>query len=97
MQTQNYYVYILSNKYNAVFYVGVTNDLVRRITEHKEKINSGFTSKYNCTKLIWYEVHTDINYAIKKEKQLKRWKRSYKFSLITKMNPNWVDLYESIL
>ena len=91
------YVYIISNKYNTTLYVGVTNDLRRRIHEHKENIIKGFSSRYNCNKLVWYEELENIKSVIEKEKQMKKWKREYKENLINNMNPEWIDLYESIL
>ena len=87
----------MTNKTNRVLYIGVTNNLIRRVYEHKEGIIKGFTEKYNCNKLVWYESTTDINSAIKKEKQMKKWKREYKENLINKMNPEWKDLYDEIL
>ena len=70
-----YFVYIVTNKYNTVVYIGITNDLERRLYEHKQKLNKGFTSKYNCNKLVWFEEFGDINEAISREKQLKNWQR----------------------
>jgi putative endonuclease len=75
---KKYYVYIMSNKYNTVLYTGVTNNLKRRVYEHREKLIEGFSSKYNCNKLVWYEETGDIESAILKEKQIKKWKREYK-------------------
>jgi len=87
-----YFVYILSNASNTVVYIGVTNNLSRRIKEHKEKLNKGFTSKFNCNKLVWFEVFRDIQIAIRREKQLKNWQRSWKNDLIEKDNPEWKEL-----
>lgn len=92
-----YYVYIMANKYNTTLYTGVTNNLKRRVYEHKEKIFEGFTSKYNCNKLVWYEETGSIKSAIRKEKQMKKWKREFKENLINELNPGWVDLFESIV
>ena len=92
----NAYIYFLTNHYNNVLYVGVTNDLMRRIAEHKAKINKGFTYKYNCDKLVYYEVYTLIVDAIAREKQLKNWKREWKNKLIKDFNPEWRDLSEEI-
>ncbi|MEJ7692833.1 GIY-YIG nuclease family protein [Daejeonella sp.] len=89
---KEYYVYMLTNKYNNVLYIGVTNNIRRRVFEHKQKLVYGFTSKYNCNKLVWYETFTDINQAIKKETQIKTWQRSWKNNLINKTNPQWLDL-----
>ena len=88
---RTYYVYILANR-SRTLYVGMTNDLDRRLREHKRKLNPGFTSKYNCSKLVWYEKFTDVNLAIAREKQLKTWQRSWKNNLIEKLNPDWNDL-----
>ena len=90
------YIYFLTNHHNNVLYVGVTNDLVRRIAEHKAKINKGFTYKYNCDKLVYYEVYTLMIDAIAREKQLKNWKREWKNKLINDINPEWRDLSEEI-
>ncbi len=89
---KEYYVYIMSGNNNNTIYIGVTNDIERRVYEHKEKINKGFTEKYNCTKLVYYEVHNQIIEAIYREKQLKKWNRAWKNELIKTENPNWVDL-----
>ncbi len=88
----NYYVYILTNWNNHVMYVGVTNNLQRRIYEHKEKLIDGFTSKYNVNKLVYYEETADIKSAISREKELKGWRRSKKDALVATMNQNWEDL-----
>ncbi len=91
---KEYYVYIITNKYNTVFYTGVTNDLRRRIYEHKNKLIKGFTHKYNISKLIYYETYQNINEAIAREKQLKDFRREKKLFLIRKQNP---DLKETVL
>lgn len=88
-----YFVYMLSNSSNSVLYIGVTNNLSRRIKEHKEKLNIGFTCKNNCNKLVWFEIYYDIRVAIRREKQLKNWQRSWKNELIDKSNPEWKELY----
>ena len=90
-----YYVYILANKTNSVLYIGVTNNLERRIYEHKNKLLSGFTEKYNVSKLVWYEECSDVKAAIQREKNLKKWKRSWKNKLIEKENPDYKDLSSS--
>jgi len=92
-----YYVYIMTNKGNNVLYTGVTNNLIRRIYEHKHKIVKGFTSRYNITKLIYYEEGEDIYGAISREKQIKAGSRQKKIALINSMNPEWKDLYDEIL
>lgn len=89
-----YYLYIIANFKNSVLYLGVTNNLKRRILEHKNGLNNGFSKKYNCNKLIWFEEFSDIKFAIEKEKQMKKWKRIYKENLINEMNPEWKDLFE---
>ena len=92
MSHVNYYVYILTNSRNTVLYIGVTNDLARRISEHKLKLIKGFTSKYNIDKLVYYETFSDPNQAIHREKELKGWLRSKKISLINSVNPDFKDL-----
>ena len=93
-----YYVYILSNNHKNVIYTGVTNDLIRRVYEHKNHLDKGsFTSRYNVENLVYYETTTDIDSAITREKQIKGWNRKRKEKLIEANNPDWNDLYESIL
>lgn len=94
---KQYYIYILSNQNNSVLYVGITNDLVRRIYEHKNKLCQGFTKKYNVNKLVYYEMCTDVLSAITREKQIKAGSRKKKDILIKSMNVEWVDLYSSIV
>ncbi len=94
MRIHCYYVYILTNKNNTVLYTGVTNDLVRRYSEHKQKLNPGFTAKYNVSKLVYSEFFDYINDAIKREKQIKGYSRVKKKLLIDKINPGWNDLYQ---
>lgn len=91
MKNFNFYAYILSSN-NGVLYIGFTNNLERRISEHKQKLIKGFTEKYNCNCLVYYEHYTDVDTAIKKEKQLKKWSREKKENLIKKLNPKWEDL-----
>ena len=93
----NYYVYILANKTNTVLYVGVTNNLVRRVFEHKEKLVDGFTKKYQVDKLVYFEQTSSPTDAIAREKQLKRWRRDKKESLISLQNPLFQDLYGTII
>jgi len=89
----NAYIYFMANHNNAVIYVGVTNDLERRVWEHKNKVyDDSFTKTYNCNKLVYFEQTTDIRVAIEKEKALKNWKRVWKNELIESQNPDWVDL-----
>ncbi len=92
-----YYVYILTNKTNAVMYIGMTGDLCRRIYEHKNKMVEGFTKRYNVHKLVYVEEYSEANDAIAREKQLKRWVRAKKNSLVETINPNWDDLGEHIV
>jgi len=94
---EQYFVYILTNKNNNVMYIGVTNNIVRRMFEHKNKLADGFTKKYNLNKLVYYEVSEDVESAIKREKQIKNWHRDWKMNLINQMNPEWQDLSGSIL
>ena len=92
MLNKNYYVYILTNWNNTVMYVGVTNELVRRVYEHKNKIYEGFTKKYNLNKLVYFELFFDINEAIKREKENEKWKKEKKNTLVESTNPEWRDL-----
>ena len=90
-------VYFMTNKSNSVLYVGVTNNLFRRVFEHKEKINKGFTKRYNVDKLVYYEVYDNIELAIAREKQIKNWKREWKNALVEKDNPQWDDLFKRLI
>jgi len=93
-----YYVYILSNVTNTAIYTGITNDLIRRVYEHKHKFDPGsFTARYDIHKLVYYEGTSDVRVAIEREKQIKGWNRARKNRLIEIMNPKWEDLYLSIL
>jgi len=87
----------MSNEYNTTTYIGVTNNLLRRVWEHQNKLSEGFTNKYNLCKLIYYEFFDEMIEAIKREKQLKRWTRKKKDCLIEKMNPEWKDLFETLI
>ena len=89
-----YYVYILVSKKNGTLYIGMTNDLETRVLQHKQKINEGFTSKYNVINLVYFENHQYVNDAIKREKQLKKWNRQWKINLIEEDNKVWKDLSE---
>ena len=95
MSTKNYYIYIITNSYNKTLYIGVTNDLTRRIYEHKNGIIKGFSKKYNLNKLVYFEDFYNIDDAIKREKQLKNWHREWKLNLIKGVNPTFKDLFES--
>ena len=90
-------VYILASKKNGTLYTGVTSDLVKRIYEHKNDLIDGFTKRYQVHQLVWYELHEDMESAILREKRIKAWKRNWKLNLIENMNPDWQDLYDSIL
>ena len=92
-----YYIYIMSSPNNSTLYIGVTNDIERRIKEHKSGLLPGFTQKYNCCKLVYYEQYSDINQAIEREKKLKKWRREKKEWLIKTMNPDLKDLGDEIV
>ena len=94
----NYYVYILASATNYTVYIGVTNDLLRRVYEHREHLDpDSFPSRYNVHKLVYFEQTNDIKTALEREKQLKGWRRSKKNALIETMNPEWKDLYPDLL
>ena len=93
---KDYYVYIVSSE-TKTLYNWVTSDLQKRIFQHKNWETDWFTKRYNCNKLVYFESHSDVNEAIKREKQLKKWKRQWKNNLIEKDNPNWEDLYDLII
>lgn len=90
------YVYLMTNAHNSVLYIGVTSDLMRRVAEHKAKVHQGFTERYNADKLVYFEVVDAMTDAIAREKQLKNWQRAWKNDLVATMNPNWLDLADSI-
>lgn len=94
---KHYYIYIMTNKRNTVLYTGVTNNLIRRVYEHKQKLVDGFTKKYNITKLVYYEMFNNIENAISREKQIKGGSRQKKIELINNMNKEWRDLYKTCL
>ncbi|MBK7057826.1 MAG: GIY-YIG nuclease family protein [Leptospiraceae bacterium] len=94
MSSSNFFLYILTNKTNTVLYIGMTNNLERRIYEHKNKINIGFTQKYNVDKLVYFESTTNAFSAIEREKEIKKWRREKKNDLINAFNPEWKDLSE---
>ena len=91
-----YYVYLLASKKHGTLYLGVTNDLVRRVHEHKTKASRGFTSRYDVDKLVWFEIYDDAITAITREKELKKWRRDWKIALIEADNPDWNDLFDAI-
>ena len=93
-----YYVYMMTNQYRNVLYTGVTNDLVRRVYEHRNHlIKDSFTARYHITKLVYFEVTEDVKSALEREKQIKSWKRARKDALVESQNPTWEDQYPSIL
>lgn len=94
---KQYCVYIMTNKNNTVLYIGVTGNLKRRVTEHKNKIIKGFTEKYNCDKLVYFQQTENIMSALEREKQLKRWHREWKNNLINEFNSDWKDLYDDVI
>jgi len=91
-----YYVYLTANKRHGTPYLGVTNNLVRRIHEHKSKAVPGFTAQYNVVRLVWFEAYDDPATAITREKDIKKWRRDWKIRLIEEENPEWLDLYSTI-
>ena len=91
-----FYTYILASRRNGTLYTGSTDDLARRVWEHKEKIRPGFTSKYGVTLLVWYEAIETREGAVLRERQIKKWERAWKLRLIEDMNPDWNDLYLSL-
>ena len=93
---KSYYIYILASKRNGTLYIGVTNNLMKRVYEHKKNLADGFTKKYNVHKLVYYEQTSDIDSAINREKQLKKWNRKWKLKLIEEGNPKWEDLYNDL-
>ena len=92
-----YFVYLMASQKNCTLYVGVTNDLVRRVFEHKNDLVEGFTRRYGVHILVWFESTSSIEAAIQREKQLKNWKRDWKVSLIEQFNPDWNELYDGLL
>jgi putative endonuclease len=91
-----YYVYLTASRKHGTLYLGITNNLVRRIYEHKTKAKPGFTARYNVVRLVWYESYDDPTNAITREKDIKKWRRDWKIRLIEEENPDWSDLYRSI-
>ena len=94
---KTYFVYILASARNGTLYAGVTSDLVKRVWQHREGLVEGFTRTYNVKRLVWFETHEDVTAAITREKQIKKWNRSWKIDLIQEHNPQWRDLYEGLL
>jgi len=97
MRDHCYFVYILASKPQGTLYVGMTNDLMRRVYEHREGLIPGFTKKYSVKTLAWFESYGDVNEAIAQEKRIKRWRRDWKKNLIERDNPHWIDLYPGLL
>jgi putative endonuclease len=91
-----YYVYLLASRKDGALYLGVTNDLIRRVFQHRSKAVPGFSSRYNITQLMWFEIYDDPVSAISREKEIKKWRRAWKVALIVQENPDWKDLYEGI-
>jgi len=94
---KQYFLYILASKKNGTLYIGVTGDLIKRVYEHKQNAIEGFTKKYNVHTLVYYEVYKDIEEAILREKQMKKWNRKWKLNLINEKNLEWKDLYDEII
>jgi putative endonuclease len=94
---RQYYLYLLTNDRRTVLYTGVTGDLLRRVWQHKQQTGNGFTSRYHCSSLVFYEIYHDPYTAIRREKQIKAGSRARKLRLIQEMNPAWLDLYDSLL
>ena len=92
-----YFVYLMASGKNGTLYVGVTNDLIRRIYEHRNRLIAGFTSRYAVHRLVWFESTASVDAAIHKEKQIKNWKRAWKVAMIEESNPTWMDLYDTLL
>jgi putative endonuclease len=90
-------VYIMASKRNGTLYLGVTGNLLKRAHQHREGLTKGFSRRYGCTLLVWYEQHTEMGAAIAREKEIKPWRRSWKLALIEKVNPQWRDLYEDFI
>ncbi len=91
-----FYVYLLTSKPYGTLYVGVTSNLLKRVSEHKTKAVPGFTTRYNIDRLVWFEPHDCVETAIRREKQIKEWQRDWKLSLIERENPHWIDLYTNL-
>jgi putative endonuclease len=92
-----YFVYIMTNKLRGTLYIGVTNDLVRRVFQHKAGLQDGFTKKYKLKTLVYFECYEDVHFAIQREKNLKHWSKEWKIILIEKMNAQWLDLYPQLV
>ncbi|BCW89191.1 hypothetical protein sos41_23470 [Alphaproteobacteria bacterium SO-S41] len=95
-RTRTYWLYILASARNGTLYIGVTNDISRRVLEHRDGKAGSFTTRYGVTKLVWFETFDDINDAILRETQMKKWRRAWKIRVIEEMNPDWADLFETV-
>ena len=93
----DYFVYLMASARNGTLYAGVTNNLIRRVYEHKQGLTGGFTSRYAVHHLVWFESTSSVEAAIHREKQVKNWKRQWKVAMIEKSNPTWMDLYDTLL
>ena len=93
---KTYYVYIMASKRNGTLYIGVTDDLIKRVYQHKNDLIDGFTKKYGIHTLVYYESANDVDSAVQREKRLKKWNRIWKFRIIEQMNPEWRDLYDDL-
>ena len=93
---KTYFVYIMASKNNGTLYIGVSNNIKRRVWQHKNDVHDGFTKKYGIHRLVWYEMTDQIGWAIQREKQMKKWRRQWKINLIEEKNPIWNDLYEEL-
>ena len=91
------YVYIQASRRNGTLYTGSTDDLLKRVAEHREKLRDGFTARYAVTRLVWYEAHNSRETAFLRERRIKEWRREWKLDLIERMNPEWADLFETLL
>jgi len=92
-----FYVYILASLRNGTLYTGSTDDLLKRVAEHREKLRDGFTARYAVSRLVWYEAHNSRETAFLRERRIKEWRREWKLDLIERMNPEWADLFETLL
>ncbi len=97
MNDKQYYVYIICNKRNGTLYTGITSDLIKRVWQHKKGLVEGFSKRYGLKTLIYFEAYQDVEEAILREKRIKKWNRKWKINLIEKANPNWNDLYQSLV
>ncbi|MDP2953675.1 MAG: GIY-YIG nuclease family protein [Chloroflexota bacterium] len=93
---KQYFVYVLASKRNGTLYIGITSDLTKRLYEHRNNLVDGFTKRYNIHTLVYYEITGDVNSALLRERQLKKWRRKWKIALIEKSNPQWRDLYDEL-